>query len=451
MKTISDRKPLGAALLVFMLVWVMSFFIFPVGFRGLPESLNSKQILGVLGILFFGLKCVNEKAIEVPKYGALAFIIAVIFSVWCYYSCYRNGTDDYSYALYVVSFSVWTLGAYATCKIISAAHGYLDMALLTKYLAAAGVLQCVCALMVDNITGFQNFVDTWFIQDTFPKECGRLYGVGCSLDSGGVRFCFILIMMAHQIGTNPDVTDNKKQLRWYLLAYLILCGVGSMISRTTWVGMFIGIGYILVNIGFIKRGGDISPRQMRFHSVLIVVIVFVTAIAVFFYNHNYEVRQNLRFAFEGFFNYFEKGEFQTDSFDELNSRMWIWPTDSQGWTIGYGVFAWTKCFFQTDIGYCRYTMYCGLVGLVLFSIFFIYNGITVYTRFKNTAFLSLLLIALTFIVWIKVATDIFQLYALLLCLTGDYEGKPQGSPGGSPLTDPNRKSRSPIAAPDPSR
>mgnify|MGYP003328475813 CR=1 FL=1 len=40
MKTISDRKPLGAALLVFMLVWVMSFFIFPVGFRGLPESLN---------------------------------------------------------------------------------------------------------------------------------------------------------------------------------------------------------------------------------------------------------------------------------------------------------------------------------------------------------------------------------------------------------------------------
>lgn len=419
MKTISERKNFGTAVMVFLMACLVSFYIFPVGFRGLPASLNSKQILAVFGVLFYTLKCINDRRMDVPKFGVISFMLAVFFSVWCLYSCYRNGTDDYAYAQYVVSFAVWTFGAYATCRIISAVHGYVNLALLTKYLAFVGVMQCAFALMVDNMPGFENFVNTWFIQDTTPIEVHRLYGIGCSLDSGGVRFCIILIMMAHQLATNTDITDNKKQLRWYLLAYLVICVVGSMISRTTWVGMFFGIGYMLVNVGFMKRGGDISPRQLRFHSVLIVMLIIVTAVAVFFYNTNYEVRSNIRFAFEAFFNFFEKGEFQADSLDELNGRMWIWPYDSRGWVMGYGLFEWSRTPFQTDIGYCRYAMYCGVVGIVLFSIYFIYNAITVATRFRNATILSLLLMSLTFIVWIKVATDIFQIYALLFCLSAE--------------------------------
>lgn len=419
MRDFGDRRFLGCAILVAMLACAVSCYFFPVGFRGLPESLNSKQLLGVAGIALFGLKCLMDRSITVPKYGFVSLILAVIFSVWCLYCCVNNNTDDYVFAKYVMSFAVWTGGAYATCRLIELVHGYVDLPLITKYLALVCVMQCVFALMVENLSWFQSFVDTWFIQDTTAKELDRLYGIGCSLDSGGVRFCIVLILMAHQIATNKDVTDNKTQLRLYILAYLIISVVGSMIARTTWAGMFLGLGYIFLYTGIIKRGGFVTARQVRLYSVLALILVIVVAVAVYFYNNDTVVRQNLRFAFEAFFNYVEKGEFQTDSLDVLNERMWIWPHDTHGWMIGYGLFEWSKCSFQTDIGYCRYTMYCGLIGLALFSIYFIYNGITVAMRFRRAEFLSLLLISLTFIVWIKVATDIFQIYALLFCLTGD--------------------------------
>ena len=94
--------------------------------------------------------------------------------------------------------------------------------------------------------------------------------------------------------------------------------------------------------------------------------------------------------------------------------MWVWPKDTRSWIIGTGLF--DDWVYGTDIGYCRFTLYCGLVGMVLFSIFFIYNGIAINFSLKHVGLLSLFLIALTFIIWLKVSTDIFFIYALLFCL-----------------------------------
>lgn len=57
----------------------------------------------------------------------------------------------------------------------------------------------------------------------------------------------------------------------------------------------------------------------------------------------------------------------------------------------------------------------------MFSAFFIYNGLSVIKKFRNFNFMALMLIALTFIIWIKVATDIFLVNALLFCIDGDFE------------------------------
>ena len=127
---------------------------------------------------------------------------------------------------------------------------------------------------------------------------------------------------------------------------------------------------------------------------------------------------NLRFGFEGFFNWFESGVFRTDSTDKLNRIMWVWPKDQQSWIIGTGLFE--DWIYGTDFGYCRFTMYCGLVGLVLFSLFFIYNGLAFYSQFDRFSFLPLFLIALTFIVWLKLATDIFFIYTLLYFIEQSY-------------------------------
>ncbi len=398
---------------VTVIMFIVSFYFFPIGFRGLPPSLNTKQILGVVGIAFYVLKCINDKAVVLPKNIFVPLVISVIFSCWCYYSTMVNNTNDYAYASYILSFSVWLGGAYAVSEIIRLGHGYADVSLLTKYMAAMSLMQCVAVMLVNYVPAVQDIVDAYIIQDTVPKNVGRLYGLGCSLDSGGVRFCCVEALIAYQLAGNREVLDNKKELRYYLLSFFIIGVVGSMVARTTSVGLVMCIAYITFVLGYVRQG-VISKRQLRFFRTAFWIIVIVTTICIYLYNTNYSVRRFIRFAFEAFFAFFNNGTLTTGS-SEILMDMWIWPTDTAGWIHGYGIFS-TWGQFATDIGYCRFTNYCGLVGLGIFSIFFVYNSISVARKFDNAVLFSLLLLAIVFVVWIKVSTDIFPVYALLLCV-----------------------------------
>ena len=94
--------------------------------------------------------------------------------------------------------------------------------------------------------------------------------------------------------------------------------------------------------------------------------------------------------------------------------MWIWPENLKGWLIGTGLFA--NFVYSTDIGYCRFILYCGLIGFGTFIAFFVYNAWVFACKFPFFRFLSFFLLALSFIIWMKVATDLFFIYALFYCL-----------------------------------
>ena len=401
-------------LLLLLAVIATSFYLFPIGFKGLPESLNTKQMLAVVGVLIFAVKCVRDQSIKFRKPTLVAFAIACLFSLWCYFCTVVNGTSDNSYALYILSFAVWLGGAYATCCIIKLAYGNIDLRILARVLAFVCVAQCVSALLVDNVPAFQKFVDTWIIQDTVPKEVGRMYGLGISLDSGAVRMNMALLLIAHQLATRTKDSHNALSIWTYYLAFFFIVIVGSMIARTTWVGMALGLLYIFIRRVLGPMRNFSRGQIIAFFGTTIVVVGAIVWL-VHFYNTDYTFRNYMRFGFEGFFNLFETGEFTTDSTERLNEVMWVWPWTTKGWIIGYGHFAdWPT--FLSDIGYCRFTLYCGLIGMAIFSAYFIYLAVAMAGKFENVNLLCLLLFALTFIVWIKVATDIFQLYALLLCL-----------------------------------
>lgn len=59
--------------------------------------------------------------------------------------------------------------------------------------------------------------------------------------------------------------------------------------------------------------------------------------------------------------------------------------------------------------------------MAIFSAFFVYNDLSLISKFKDSKLLMLFLLALTFIIWLKVATDIFLINALLFCIDGDYD------------------------------
>lgn len=301
--------------------------------------------------------------------------------------------------------------------ILRAVHKKPDLPLLTKYLAIVCVAQCFLALMIDNIPFVKAVVQAifWEAYDYF-EGIGRLYGIGCALDSAGVRFGCIQLLIAHQIASNQNITVNKRKMTLYIAAFILITIIGSMIARTTSVGSAIALAYILYRHVHIQRGGFVSTRQIRMFATLALVLTAIVGLAIYLYNTNDAVHGYLRFAFEGFFNWVETGEFRTTSTDILDD-MWVWPTTFRDWMIGtgrIGVFEW-----GSDIGYCNFVLYCGLIGLTLYASYYIFCALSLNKKFKDFYLLSLLLLAFQAAVWAKVMTDIFFILALLMVIDGD--------------------------------
>lgn len=391
---------------------VVSFFFYPLNFPFLP-GLNTKNMLAALGLFLYLVETLRGDGRGLSMDFIVSAFLAIAFSLACLFSETHFGTKDGSYSTYFISFLVWVFSGYAVCFFIRREYGEVSLKTITYYLAGVAVFQCLMSQLVDNFPAVQMVVDRFTEQgQDYLHETGRLYGLGASLDSGGVRFAVTLLLLSHFIFETARMSGHRVEFFILLAMFIGVAVYGSMIARTTTVGALLGIVYIalksLKNASFVVR-----------KSVILSVFVFALAgVSVFLllsylYVTNSNMHEQLRFAFEGFFNWVETGSFHVGSLDKLNGNMWVWPQDSTTWLIGTGVFGlWS---FGTDIGYCRFILYCGLLGFGLFSIFFIHNAASFNRKYKGLGFLALFMLSMTFIIWVKVSTDIFQIYALLMC------------------------------------
>lgn len=405
-------------LTVILLTIVVDAFYFNFSFRFLP-SVNSKMVLAVVGIFAFVLKGMRERTAHISRRVFVSGVLAVVFSLWCYFAIVANGTDNKEFADYYVSFAVWLGGAYGAYAILKGQYERVDLTTITWYLALVCASQCVIALLIDNVSFIHDFVDSVFYQPTqFYEFNHRLYGISCALDPAGIRFSAVQVLIAHQLAAVDKVRKNVRRSSFYIVCFLMITLIGSIISRTTIVGTALGLAYILFGNLRMGRGGVISKTQLNSILLLSFLIVSAVVISVILYNSNPDFREDLRFGFEGFFNWVETGTFSTNSTNELQT-MWVWPTTQRGWIIGEGRVG----VFETgsDIGYCNYILYCGLIGMAIYSIYYIYNHLSLISKFRNFTIAAFLLVAVTFIVWAKVTTDIFLIDAMLFCIDGDFD------------------------------
>lgn len=401
----------------FILMLVVSFYVFPIEFTFLPASINSKMLVAVFGIIAYAFDSIRKGSADVSGSVLFAALIAIVFSVWCLFSITASNTADMTYVTYIVSFGTWLAGAYGVYAALRLAYETVDVEILVRYLAWVGVFQCVSAVLIDNYAGFASFVDRFMaVGQDFYKRGQRLYGIGAALDPGGIRFSVIQVMIAHVFATHPRVRNSKSSQLFLLIAFSVITIIGSVISRTTLVGSGLGLAYIGISLAKLRRGGFITLRMLQIYVVFLFAMAGVLVFSIYFYETSRTFHGYLRFGFEAFFNWAETGEFRTGSTDHL-STMWVWPKDPMTWIIGQGTFG----VFQnnTDIGYCNFVFYCGIIGLVIFSIFFLYCHWTQIRKFRNFQMAALLLTTLTFIVWTKVTTDIFFIDALLFCIAAD--------------------------------
>ena len=411
---------------------IVSFYYFPFEFSFLP-GINTKMGLAVVGIFLAIVNLNSKREIRFPDNLFRIEALAILVSIVGFISVVINSTPDYAYATYFVSMTVWLSGAYAVCSLIKAVHQEVTVNHIAMYIATVCVIQCLLALIIDSNVVVKSFVDSYIMQDqSLLNEVERLYGIGASLDTAGVRFSASLILIVHYINRNKSRMSNAV-ITLIIMMYVWVAVVGNMIARTTIVGVSLSLLYAIMTF----KPTNVSLSFFRVVRAALIILVVVIPLSKYLYVSNQQFHDLSRFAFEGFFSLAETGEWEIDSNEKLKTMI-VFPDNAKTWIIGDGYFEnpyYTDptyvgyqlggYYMGTDIGYLRFTFYFGLIGLFAFSFFIISVSRECIKLLPCNKMLILYILALGFIIWLKVATDVFLVFALLICVGNMQDEMPQ--------------------------
>lgn len=429
---------MGKIIAIAFTIIITSFYFFPFEFVFLPE-VNTKMAMAGFGLVLLLMKLARQREPKINRDFFQLALWATGVSLAGLLSVVYNNTHDYTYATYLVSMLVWCSGAYMLVSLIRWVHGKVSVIVVCNYLITVCVLQCFLALLIDNSPAFKQLVDQVVLGVSFTdmemlRKLGRLYGIGASLDVAGCRFAAILVMIAF-IMMRIAEQANRKILGVYLIAFLVITLIGNMMSRSTTVGMILALLYVAYESRFYILSFSKSSRRLL--GWLIVGLAVLLPIVIYKYHTDTNFYGNIRFAFEGFFSLAEKGTWEVHS-NEILKNMYVFPDNLKTWIIGDGYFDnpyykepyytglnWKGYYQETDVGYLRFIFYFGVIGLLLFCIFIIRIGQNCMSRFTGYKKFFLMLIMLNFIIWLKVSTDIFLVFAPFLMIrkeeNEDYE------------------------------
>lgn len=422
-------KFLGTILVIIL----TSLFYFPFATSFLPEA-NTKMVLAAVGLVLFAYQATQRQKAEIDNTFASVSAWALLVSAVGLFSALANNSGDYTYARYIVSAWVWMGGAYTVIKCICAVYGKATLRLLTNILVTVCVVQCIISQIIDANVSFAEWVDSFMVSTGFMgKVEGRLYGIGCALDVAGLKFCAVLILLAY-FAMNPSRKINAYvETSLYVVAFFIISVLGSMISRTTSIGALLAITYWIWT-SIYNRCSATKRQSLYFWKIIFVSLILLVPTIVYLYQTDIDFHEKLRFGFEGFFSLAEKGEWDVSSNNRLMG-MWVWPDNPVTWLIGDGYFnspdanpyyigpSIIKGYYMgTDIGYCRFVFYFGLIGLAIFCAYFVNCAKQCSNIVPQCRILFWLILLINFIGWVKVSSDIFPIYALILML-GKEPGK----------------------------
>lgn len=405
-------------------VVITSCYYFPFELSAFT-GMNSKLVLAVVSLPLISLEL--TKGNNIDKGLIKLTLWALALSIVALFARLINNTQDTTFVTYFVSMYVWLGGAYTVIKLLKSIYGRIDVEIVAINLAIVCVLQCVLALVFK----YNNAAELWSGR-VFGGEAymgadtdDRLHGIGCALDVAGFRFAAVLIMLSFLV-----YIEAERSREWRVALYLgmmaIITVIGDMISRSTVIGLGLSVALFVI-AAFKGNTGKILLKET------ILLIILTIPIVIYFYNSNDEFRDDLRFGFEGFFSLFESGRWESSS-NEILKSMWVWPDNAKTWLIGDG-YAANPCdtshpsydpyyigptyhgfYMGTDIGYCRFVFFFGLIGLTCIIGLITEAALICINRFPHWKLMFWMILVLNFIEWMKVSTDLFMVFAIFLCI-----------------------------------
>lgn len=411
-------------ILVVLTTILTSFYFFPFEFVFLP-GINTKMAMAGVGLVWFGFNIAKGRKGNIDKDFFVLSLIALSLSLFSLVAMVYNNTRDGSFLTYFVSMWVWLGGAYTVINVMKKVHGYVSVELVCNYLIAVCVAQCIIAYSMSVMPVLKSFVDSFLGgEEAFMgKAEGRIYGIGAALDVAGLRFSAVLVMLAFLSVNHSD--KNKYLSLLYVIAFFIVMVIGNMMARTTTVGVILAVLYWLLN--GMTNYADV--RNISLCKWMLIVSIIIIPFIIVQYNTNPAFNEKIRFAFEGFFSLAETGKWTTSSNDILLNHMIVFPETLKTWLIGDGYGAnpsgdpyyigpdYHGFYMGTDIGYLRFLFYFGIFGAIALVSLICYAAASCIRRFPSYKTMFLLILAVNFIVWFKVSTDIFMAFALFLCIS----------------------------------
>lgn len=414
------------AILAVIITILTSLFFFPFNCSLMP-SINTKLALSLVGMVLLGFESTQNRNAEIDRTFMSVSGWAILVSAAGLLSVLINGTNDYTYALYFISVWVWLAAAYVVIKVIDWTYGKVTLRLVANFLIVVCVSQCILSQIIEKNAAIDAWVRGFIVSEGFMGiPVDRLFGIGCALDVAGLKFSCVLVLLAY-FSLNPSGRMNPYvETSLYVIAFMIITVLGSMISRTTSVGAMFAIGFWCIS-PLIYSGRNKSIQFRYLLLPLIIALTIIIPLSVYQYNTDVAFHKNLRFGFEGFFSLIETGKWEVNS-NEMMMSMWVWPDKLETWIIGDGYFSTPKAnpyymgpdygdfYMGTDIGYCRFVFYFGILGLLTFCGFFLNAAYQCSKHNPQAATVFWIILIINFIGWAKVSSDIFPVYAIMLYL-----------------------------------
>ena len=245
---------------------ITDFYLFPIDLKLFGFATNTKMLMAVAGIALFAYDSRGKRLLVFPKEFLWVSLLTIAVSVLSYFTMVIHHTGDNSLITYCISFWVWMAAAYTLFRTIQQTHGKITVEILGHYLIGVATAQCFIAYTMTLWPWFHAFIDSFQVDmaNFLKGSSGRLYGLSCALDSAGLRFSAILIIITFLLFNLSEEKTGRMIL--YTFTFIIITLIGSMIARSTMIGLVWSV--VLAVLFMIKNAQTLNVNIKAVFAIL---------------------------------------------------------------------------------------------------------------------------------------------------------------------------------------
>lgn len=380
------------------------FYIYPVVFALLP--LSTRIIYALIGAFIFVYKrffCLDLLSIWL---GLIPIVLCSIIAG------VLNFTFDFTFALYAISqIAIFFASYFVVCILFKKVKKDI-ISNLFKYFVYGVLIQSLLSLLMFSFPNLQSFMYSLIRLNELDYEALdttqglRFLGWGTNFFGAGVINGLALIIMVYLFFNN-----KVHSLGQFTVVYVVILIVGILMARTTMIGFFISVFYLLI---WKWKSPYLTRKKIKWLLILATILCF--GLFVIFIYIDPKV---VMWAFELFINYADRGEMTSASTNRLQ-EMYIFPTALKTYWIGDGLYNMPTgdYYMETDVGYLRLLYYGGipvLISYFFYSYWIIKRILLLHTSPSLRIFLYMLFLYIL-IKNLKGLMDINIFLTLLYCL-----------------------------------